>query len=128
MPTRPITAVTDRARILTTAVIRAADVLQLSDTRLARVLRVPRSAIPHLRSGERTLNAATAGWDLGGLLVRLSRGLEASLGHENSICADWLRAYCTHVGAVPLEHIESIEGLVGLVRHLEAERAVGTAA
>jgi hypothetical protein len=49
------------------------------------------------------------------------RSLDALLGDTES-CRKWLHAENTHLGGVPAELVRSAEGLVHVIRYLDAMR------
>lgn len=113
----------ERARsVLTEAVLRAADLLQLSAADLARVLGVSQPTISRIRSGNRLISSEGSEFQLGALFIRLYRGLDALVGGNDSKAAAWLAAGNHHLNGAPRQRIQSIEGLVEVVNYLDAMR------
>jgi len=56
------------------------------------------------------------------LLVRLYRSLSPIVG-EDAVAVDWLRNENTALNVRPIDHIQSVTGLVDTVRYLDARRA-----
>ncbi len=108
--------------VLTTAVLNAARLLGLSNRDLAAVLATSPASVSRLL-GRRKLSAGRAEWELGLLFVRLYRSLDALVGGSDTKARRWLAADNEHLGGVPRERIKSIEGLVDVVRYLDAMRA-----
>ncbi len=108
--------------MLTTAVLNAARLLGLSHRELAAVLATSPASVSRL-GARRELTTGRAEWELGLLLVRLYRALDALVGGSDVKARRWLAAENEHLGGVPKERIKSIEGLVDVVRYLDAMRA-----
>tara|TARA_R110002124_G_scaffold35439_4_gene115332 strand:- start:662 stop:1054 length:393 start_codon:yes stop_codon:yes gene_type:complete len=110
-------------RVLTTAVLRAADRLGLGGAALSGVLGVSAASISRLKSGAMLLMPGQKAFELGVLFLRLFRGLDAMAAGDEAIARAWLRADNRALGQVPLEMIASITGLVECVAYLDARRA-----
>ena len=110
-----------RAGVMTRAVLRTAGFLGLSDRQRARVIGVSPSTISRMNVGKAELGENTPPWQLAVLLVRLYRSLGALVGSDEQARL-WLKAGNHHLAGVPLERIQNIEGLVDVVRYLDAMR------
>lgn len=110
----------DSAAVLTKATRRAAEHLGLSDAALADVLGVSASFVSRL-SDERPIDPASRPGECALLLLRIFRGLDAMLGNVES-CKKWMAANNTHLRGVPAELVRSVEGLVHVIRYLDAMR------
>lgn len=110
-------------RVLTTAVLRAADRLGLGGAALAGVLGVSTASISRLKSGALVLMPGQKAFELGVLFLRLFRGLDAMTAGDEAIARAWLRGENLALGHVPLKMIASITGLVDCVAYLDARRA-----
>jgi len=107
--------------VLTRAVRSAAARLGLRNRQLAEVLGTSEASISRL-SGDRTIDPSSKEGELALLLLRLFRSLDALVGGDEEQARAWLGAHNHHLGAVPLERIVSVEGLVDVVRYLDALR------
>src|SRR5512133_1712978 len=110
----------DQAAVLTKATRRAAEHLGLSDAALADVLGVSPSSVSR-RGDSRNIDPASREGECALLLLRIFRGLDSLLGDVGS-CGKWMGANNTHLRGVPAELVRSVEGLVNVVRYLDAMR------
>jgi len=107
--------------VLAKAVLRAADQLGLRQADLAAVLGIHRTAVSRLKQNL-SLDPASKQGELALLLVRVARALYALTGGDQ----DWIRHFMltpnTVTGGVPARQIESIQGLVTVLRFVDAIR------
>ena len=114
----------ERGRVLTKAVLNAAERLQLNDEELGVIIGLAPLGIAQMRKGEFFLREGDKSFELAALLVRLYRSLYALMGgDENAMCA-WMRAENTALGDVPAKRIRRVTGLVDVVAYLDSRRAV----
>lgn len=106
--------------ILTNAVARAAQFLDLSNVALARTLGLSPATISRLRSGQYVLRADAKEFELAALFVRLFRSLDAIMGSDDAASRSWLRAQNRALGGKPIDLIATIAGLVDVVAYLDA--------
>lgn len=104
---RPVRSLGAEAVVLTKAVGRVAERLSLSNGELARVLGMSDSSASRLRSGTYALNANNKEFELGALLVRAFRSLDAILGGDGSSMNSWMRTENSALRGVPLLLIQS---------------------
>lgn len=108
--------------VLTKAVVRAAQLLGLSQRHVARVLGVSDATASRLFAGAYRLAPERAKeWELARLMVRLFRSLDALWGHEGT-ARTWLASENVALAARPIDLIESVEGLVRVVAYLDSAR------
>jgi len=110
-------------RVLTRAVLRAADRLGLSGAPLAGILGLSTASISRLKSGALALMPGQKAFELGVLFVRLFRSLDAVTAGDEAMARNWLRVPNLALGGVPLDMVASITGLVDVVMYLDARRA-----
>ncbi|WP_242490000.1 antitoxin Xre/MbcA/ParS toxin-binding domain-containing protein [Noviherbaspirillum cavernae] len=104
------------------AIVRAAELLQLRQSSLARILGISPATASRLCAGTYVLNPArTKEWELALLLIRLFRSLDAVLGHGES-ARQWLAGENLGLNGRPADLIESAEGLVRVLHYLDAHR------
>ena len=110
------------AATLSKAVIRAARLLDVSQTMLAEILGVSEATISRLNRDKYELRKDRKEWQFALLFVRMFRSLDALLGHHEQ-AHTWLRGVNTALGASPIDLLASPEGLVRVVNYLDAYRA-----
>ncbi|WP_373044501.1 antitoxin Xre/MbcA/ParS toxin-binding domain-containing protein [Vulgatibacter sp.] len=110
------------SEVLTRAVLRAADLLGVSQKELAAIVGVSAATLSRIASGQKKLAPASKEGELGLLFVRVFRSLDALLGGEAARCRAWLRAYNDHLQGVPLELLQSVRGLVHVGEYLDGMR------
>lgn len=119
----PQTATTDdRARVVTTAALKAADALQISKTTFGRILGLSPASVSRLASGGE-LRPGTKPYELALLLLRLYRALDAIMGGDRGLAREWLAADNRALGGPPIERITTIIGLTEVAAHVDAFRA-----
>ncbi|MBO1114802.1 MbcA/ParS/Xre antitoxin family protein [Bordetella petrii] len=107
--------------VLAKAVLRAADQLGLRQADLAAVLGIHRTAVSRLKQSL-SLDPGTKQGELALLLVRVARALYAVTGGD----PDWIRHFMHTpnkvTGGVPARQIETIQGLMTVLRFVDAIR------
>ena len=111
------------AAVLSKAVARAAERLDVSKSLLAKVLGVSPPTITRLYSGNYLLDQNRKEWDFALLFVRVFRSLDSIVGDETS-ARRWLLSDNLGLQAKPVELIRNTEGLVRVVQYLDASRAL----
>ena len=106
--------------VVTKAVRRVADALEVSQRDLSRILGVSEATVSRFASG-RVLDLDWKEGELALLLVRVFRSLDALFGSEDK-ARRWFHAKNHHVGGVPAERVKSVEGLVHVAEYLDAMR------
>ncbi len=122
----PQTAVIDnqeRARVMTMAVVRAAEKLGLSGKDMALILGVSEPTVSRMRKDEFRLEEGTKPFELGALFVRLFRSLDAITGGDSKVAHAWLRNDNRALGGRPLDQIKTIAGLTHGLAYLDSRRA-----
>jgi hypothetical protein len=110
--------------VVTKAVVRAADRLELSNRLLAAVLGLSEATVSRMGAGSYELVAASKPFELAVLFIRLFRSLDAITGGDSAVARAWLRNENTVLGATPISLVTSVSGLVNVVGYLDARRAV----
>jgi hypothetical protein len=111
-----------RPAVLTKATLRAAERLGLPQRVLCRVLGVSPASLSRL-GRSRTLDPESKEGELATLFVRLYRGLDSLVGGNDEKSRAWLQAPNTHLAGVPVELIQSVQGLVRTIEYVDAMRA-----
>lgn len=122
-PARPAEA-PHPARVLSKAVVRAAEHLQLSRAALARVLGLSPASVTRLHQGRLELDPASKPGELALLLVRLFRSLDSIVGNREA-ARTWLGSENLGLNGVPKDLLLTPQGLVHVVDYLDAHRARG---
>lgn len=110
--------------VVTKAVIRAADQLRLTARILSAVLGVSEATVSRMKRGDFALQPGTKPFELGILLVRLFRSLDAIVGGDEAVAKAWLDNPNLVLGARPIEKLQTVSGLVDVIAYLDARRAL----
>jgi hypothetical protein len=121
---RAATPQPEPAAVVTKAVMRAAERLELPNRVLAAVLGVSQATVSRMGAGAFQLDAASKPFELAVLFLRLFRSLDAIAGGDVPVARAWLRNPNTAFGAAPITLIESVAGLVHVVAYLDDRRAL----
>ena len=114
----------DPEAVLTKAVLRAADKLDIKAKHLASVLGLSETTLSRMRKGAYFLEVDTKPFELGVLFVRMFRSLDAIVGGDEAVARSWLANLNTALDGRPAEKIRSIAGLTDVIAYLDARRAV----
>lgn len=117
-----VTQQPEAAAVLSKAVARAAERLDVSKALLAKVLGVSAPTVSRLYSGSYQLDPQRKEWDFALLFVRVFRSLDSIVGDE-ATARKWLLSDNLGLQAKPVELIRHTEGLVRVVQYLDASRA-----
>jgi hypothetical protein len=109
--------------VLTKALLRAAELLELSSASLARILGVSEASVSRLVSGARTVDPNSKEGELALLLVRVYRSLDALVGTDGAQRKAWLHSANRALNGRPADLIQRADGLVSVVNYLDAMRA-----
>ena len=106
----------DPAQTLAKAVLNAGKQLGLTQSEVGKIIGRDRSRIsqgldPHSKAGELAL-----------LLVRCYRALFVLVGREGMNMRHWFGTHNNHLGGVPKELINNVQGLVDVTEYLDAVR------
>jgi DNA-binding XRE family transcriptional regulator len=108
--------------VLTKAVLRAADKLDVNQAALADILGVSEATVSRMRKGDYVLQAKA--FELGVLFVRLFRSLDAIVGGDEAVARAWLASRNLALEAKPAEQIRTITGLTDVIAYLDARRSI----
>src|SRR5580692_4334583 len=103
---------TDPRRVLTSAVVRASSLLDITQTHTAQILGLSPSTVSRMANGSYTLDEDKKEWELGALFVRLFRSLDALIGSNDATAKAWLSGMNTGLAGRPIDLIRTTEGLV----------------
>ena len=113
----------EASAVLSKAVARAAEKLDVSKSLLAKVLGVSPPTVTRLYSGQYQLDQNRKEWDFALLFVRVFRSLDSIVGDE-STARKWLTSENLGLSAKPIDLIRNTEGLVRVVQYLDASRGL----
>ena len=116
-----LTQPAEPARVLAKALLNAADQIGLKQTELAAVIGLHRTGITRLRKSMMLEPASKTG-ELALLLIRAVRALYALSGGDPVWMQHFMRSHNQMTGGVPVEQIQSIQGLMQVVQYLDAIR------
>jgi transcriptional regulator with XRE-family HTH domain len=109
------------ATVLTRAVVRAADLLSLTQKTLASTLGISAASVSRLAHG-RVIDPRSKEGELAAVFLRMFRSLDAFLGGDDSKSAAWMHAHNHHLSGTPAELIRTVTGLVHVTEYLDALR------
>jgi hypothetical protein len=112
------------AGVVTKAVLRAAQTFDVPAKALAAIIGVSEATASRMKSGGFALERASKPFELAVLFIRLFRSLDAIAGGDEQVARAWLRNPNAALGAVPLDHIRTVAGLVDVIAYLDARRAL----
>ena len=107
--------------VLATALLAAGARLGLVGRELAAVIGTSEATVSRLKFA-RGLDPKSKEGELALLFLRAYRSLDALVGGDDDKARLWLRAENEHLDGVPAERILTVEGLVDVVRYLDAMR------
>ncbi|MCI4661475.1 MAG: MbcA/ParS/Xre antitoxin family protein [Neomegalonema sp.] len=113
-----------REQVLTHAVLAASARLGLTADALARVLTISPAQVSRMKKGSTHLTEGSAPYQLGTLLVRLFRSLDAITGGDERVARAWMQNPNSALHGVPAQIIGKVEGLTRTVSYLDARRAL----
>lgn len=116
---------TNEAAVVTQAVVRAAERLELPNRAIAAILGLSEASVSRMTAAAYELSPGTKPFELAVLFLRMFRSLDAITNGDVAVARAWLHNENTALGAVPAKTMESVTGLVNVVAYLDARRAVG---
>src|SRR5690349_25056682 len=96
-----------RESVVTTAALRAASRLAISNKTLGRIIGVSEATVSRMGAGTYTLSASEKPYELAVLFIRLFRSLDTMLGGDERAALVWLKSENLALGAAPLALIQS---------------------
>jgi len=110
--------------VITKAVLRAADQLDVSARTLATVIGVSEPTMSRMKRGEFGLEPGTKPFELAVLFIRLFRSLDAIVGGDGLVAGSWLRNPNSALEAKPIEKMQTVSGVLDVIAYLDARRAL----
>ena len=112
-----------RQRVLTEAVVNAAEIMGLNQALLAQTIGISGSSVSRMKTGDYLLKEKSKEWELAALLVRLFRSLDAIVAGDERSLRSWLKGYNSALKEIPLNIIITVSGLAKTVDYVDAYRA-----
>lgn len=109
--------------VLTEAVLKAAELLDLQTRVLAAALGLSAPTISRMKNGKFVLERGSKAFELALVMVRVFRSLDAIVGGDAKSAQGWMRAENTILAARPIDKIQTILGIVDVLNYLDARRA-----
>jgi hypothetical protein len=122
MPARSAPANASKAAVLTKALVRAGDELELRQSDLAAILGVSAAQVSRFVSRQALIDPTTKVGELALLLLRVFRSLDTLVGGRPEKARAWLATMNHHLGGVPTERLKTVEGLTHVADYLDAMR------
>ena len=120
---RPSVPDTDSGRVLTKAVLRAADILEVPQRTLAEIIGVSASTVSRAANGGAPVDPDSKAGELTRLWVRVFRSLDAIVGSNDVAARAWLNgANAAFSGERPIDRLRSAEGLIHVLHYLDTAR------
>mgnify|MGYP003611495619 CR=1 FL=1 len=116
-------AASDPSLVLTKAVARAAERLDISRAVLAKILGVSPPTVTRIYNGAYQLDERRKEWEFALLFVRVFRSLDSIVGDEQT-ARQWLNSDNRGLNGRPVDLIRQTEGLVRVVHYLDASRGL----
>ena len=110
-------------RVVTKAVVSAADRLGVNAARLADVLGVSAPTVSRMKRLDFILEPSSKPFELAILLIRIFRSLDAIVGGDDTVARAWMRNRHETLADAPLDKLTSITGLLDVLAYLDARRA-----
>ncbi len=110
-------------RVLTEATLKAAEFWDIKPNTLGKIIGLSEVDIVSMAEGNLRIIRTNKSFELAQIFLRLYRSLDAITGGEDSVSQSWLTAPNTALGVVPLEHIQTIRGLIDTVSYVDSRRA-----
>lgn len=112
------------AAVVTTATLRAASLLGVSNKLLARIIGLSEASVSRMGTGGYRLAPGEKPFELAVMFIRLYRALDGLVDGDEAVAQAWLRNPNTALGATPLALIQTVPGLVNTLAYLDARRAL----
>ena len=123
MPASQTVQVPSPDSVLTQATLRAADLLALQGSDLAKVIGVSDSTVSRYRSGAAEISPSSKPGELALLLVRVFRSLDPLVGSDTQLRKEWMHSLNKALGGVPAQLVLKPDGLTRTLSYLDGMRA-----
>lgn len=113
-----------KGRVLTSALIKAAEWLGIKNATLSAIVGVSQPTISRMKSGTYYAEEGSKVYELSAYFVRAYRSLFAIVGGDQVTAKSWLTNYNAALRGVPLELMKTIRGINDVCAYLDARRAL----
>lgn len=120
---KPVADTAEAGRVVTKAVISAADRLALNAARVADILGLSAPTVSRMKKLDFVLEPGSKPFELAVLFIRVFRSLDAIVGGDEAVARTWLRSHNDALGAIPAEKLTTITGLLDVLAYVDARRA-----
>lgn len=120
---KPIPDEASDGQVVTRALMKAADLLRMSQGELAQIIGVSGSTVSRMKDGSAQLDAGSKPYQLAALFLRAWRSLDSILGSRDETARVWLRSPNASFGDTrPVDLLMRPEGLVRVCDYLDSRR------
>ena len=113
----------DQGRILSKALVRAAELAGLKQAEVAEIIGVSASFVSRMKDGGAVLQPGSKAFQLAALLLRAWRSLDAIVGSSDEAARKWLRIENLGMeGLRPVDLMRTPQGLVRVCDYLDSRR------
>lgn len=114
----------ERSRVLSTAVVEAAKRLELGSTELNAIIGTSQPSASRLLNGKYFIAEGSKTWELAAHFIRLYRSISSLVGGNDELARHWLKsANQAFDNRHPLELVKRVDGLLHVCEYLDAHRA-----
>uniref|UniRef100_Q47C97 Antitoxin Xre/MbcA/ParS-like toxin-binding domain-containing protein n=1 Tax=Dechloromonas aromatica (strain RCB) TaxID=159087 RepID=Q47C97_DECAR len=114
----------DRSRVLSTAVVEAARRLGLGSTDLNAIIGTSQPSASRLLNGKYFIPEGSKTWELSAHFIRLYRSVSSLVGGNDELARSWLKSgNQAFDNRHPLEVVKRVDGLLHVCEYLDAHRA-----
>lgn len=109
--------------VLAKALLRAAELLSVTDASLAQIIGVSPASVSRLRTATRSVDPQTKEGELAILFLRMYRSLDGLMSGNQDAVNAWFNAENRHLHGTPSELVRTVQGLAHVIEYLDAMRA-----
>jgi len=118
----PIAVEAGDAAIVSKAMIRAAEQLDIPNHTLAGIIGIPETTVIQMRLGDAVLPSDAKAFESAILFIRIRSLLSSLTGDHGSASKSWLEIPNTALGERPIEVMQADAGLMRIIDDLESRR------
>ncbi len=109
--------------VLRKALLRVGTLLDISRSEMTQILGVSEATLSRFYNHKTVFDPQSKQGELALILIRLYQCLVDLLGDKPLLCQQWLRSHNDYFAQAPIEAIKHVDGLMNVVRYLEAMSA-----